>query len=247
MDRDRLKQVQQTDLTESRVNEDFVLWLKTRGPSWLLAVLIVLCVFVVVDRWRQSKARHQDSAWIELTGAQSPPAYLEVADSYTDVGSVSVLARIGAADTYLGSVRLGTRFDRTETDDDFQLTDEKRTEYLDEAGRLYGEVLERARSNPDQRLFAVAAAFGLAAVAESRGDLDGALGHLEQAAEFAGDDYVFLAGQARKRLETIDSLAVGRELPRAEDLPERSTQPQETVPTIQPFLQELWTDAFADA
>ncbi len=33
MDRDRLKQVQQTDLTESRINEDFVDWLKTRHLS----------------------------------------------------------------------------------------------------------------------------------------------------------------------------------------------------------------------
>jgi hypothetical protein len=33
MDRERLKQVHQTDLTESRVNEDFVDWLKTKGPT----------------------------------------------------------------------------------------------------------------------------------------------------------------------------------------------------------------------
>ena len=33
MDRNRLKDIHQSDLTESRMNEDFVIWLKTKGPS----------------------------------------------------------------------------------------------------------------------------------------------------------------------------------------------------------------------
>ena len=40
-DRERLKEVHATDLTESRVNEDFVDWLKTKGPTYLLAILVV--------------------------------------------------------------------------------------------------------------------------------------------------------------------------------------------------------------
>ena len=33
MDRDRLKEVRQTDLTESRINQDFLDWLKTSGEE----------------------------------------------------------------------------------------------------------------------------------------------------------------------------------------------------------------------
>ena len=35
---DRLKEVQTTDLTDSRVNHDFIDWLKTKGMNWLLLI-----------------------------------------------------------------------------------------------------------------------------------------------------------------------------------------------------------------
>jgi hypothetical protein len=38
MDRDRLKEIQTADLSESNVNEDFVQWLKTKGPTYLLII-----------------------------------------------------------------------------------------------------------------------------------------------------------------------------------------------------------------
>ena len=56
MDRDRLKEVHQTDLTESRVNEDFVDWLKNKGPTWLLVVMIAVCAYLAVVRL---EAAHQ--------------------------------------------------------------------------------------------------------------------------------------------------------------------------------------------
>ena len=46
MDRERLQQVQQSDLSESRVNEDFILWLKNSGPWYLLAVLVGIAVYL---------------------------------------------------------------------------------------------------------------------------------------------------------------------------------------------------------
>ncbi len=33
MDRERLQQVHQSEVTESRINEDFVEWLKTKAPQ----------------------------------------------------------------------------------------------------------------------------------------------------------------------------------------------------------------------
>ena len=40
-DKKRLAQVQTQDLTESRVNDDFVFWLKKNGSNYLLVVLLV--------------------------------------------------------------------------------------------------------------------------------------------------------------------------------------------------------------
>lgn len=45
-DKKRLSQVQTQDLTESRLNDDFVYWLKKNGTNTLLVVLIALCAFL---------------------------------------------------------------------------------------------------------------------------------------------------------------------------------------------------------
>ena len=46
MDSDRLKDIQTADLSETQVNEDFVHWLKTKGPSYLLIIMIVIVSYL---------------------------------------------------------------------------------------------------------------------------------------------------------------------------------------------------------
>ena len=53
MDPDRLAQVQQSELTESRVNEDFVEWLKKWGNSILLVILLIALAGVAWNWWQQ--------------------------------------------------------------------------------------------------------------------------------------------------------------------------------------------------
>jgi hypothetical protein len=91
-DRKRLAQMQQTDLAEGRLNEDFVQWLKTSGPNWLLGVLVVLCAFMGWNWWTQKKANAVALAWEELAGASIPPAMVEIAsrneEKLTQLGPV---------------------------------------------------------------------------------------------------------------------------------------------------------------
>ena len=58
MDRNRLKEIHQSDLTESRLNEDFVTWLKTSGPTYLLIILVALCSYVLWIRWQEQKQNY---------------------------------------------------------------------------------------------------------------------------------------------------------------------------------------------
>ena len=58
MDRERLKDVQTSDLKDDRLNEDFVLWLKTKGPSWLLVFLVAIVAYLFIVNWQQQEARH---------------------------------------------------------------------------------------------------------------------------------------------------------------------------------------------
>ena len=62
MDRDRLKDIQTADLAESQVNEDFVHWLKTKGPSYLLVIMVVIVGYLFYIRYQSSQAQRQGEA-----------------------------------------------------------------------------------------------------------------------------------------------------------------------------------------
>ena len=84
-DRDRLKEVHQTELIESRINEDLVDWLKTKGPSWLLLILVGVAIWMGYFRWRQYRANHYNEAWSALLDSRLPGSYEDVAARYADV------------------------------------------------------------------------------------------------------------------------------------------------------------------
>ena len=65
---DRLKQVQTTDLTDSRLNHEFVAWLKTSGMNYLLMLLLVACAFLAWDWWNRSRMKRATRP-----GPNSPP------------------------------------------------------------------------------------------------------------------------------------------------------------------------------
>ena len=59
----RLKNVQQADLTESRVNDDFVHWLKTWGNNILLVVLSIAAIAMGWFWWQQRQEQQRSDAW----------------------------------------------------------------------------------------------------------------------------------------------------------------------------------------
>ena len=104
MDRNRLKEVHQTDLTEGKINEDFVDWLKTKGPTYLLVVLIGLAAWLLIVRFKQQKQDHLNAGWSEFLSAQLPGSFEDVAAVYADIHGLSLLANLRAADVYLQAV-----------------------------------------------------------------------------------------------------------------------------------------------
>ncbi len=71
MDRDRLKEIQTADLSESNVNEDFVLWLKTKGPTYLLIIMVVIAAYMFFVRYQQGEQAFRAEAWIEYIEANA--------------------------------------------------------------------------------------------------------------------------------------------------------------------------------
>jgi len=240
MDRDRLQTVQQTDLTESRLNEDFVHWLKTSGPSWLLAILLGVCVYLGWNRWKEHQAGKFETAWAELGAVDHPKSLIEVADhpAHSEVSGVRLVALLEAANGYLNAVKLNTDFDAQDPAG-AGLSPEKHQAYLAEADRLFGLVVDETSDGTDQAVEHVNALFGRAAVAESRGDLAQAKAWYRQAAAKAEGIYPSLASVARQRAESTGEFAQAVELPEQAKLAKRVQAEPRTPVGIDAGLYDL--------
>jgi tetratricopeptide (TPR) repeat protein len=216
--RDRLKEVHQTDLTEGRVNEDFVDWLKSKGPTWLLVILVAICAYIGIVRFRQHKDNYRAEAWGAFLQAELPGSLADVAREYGDVDQIANLARLQAGDQYLSAVQSGRTLDGLrsaapvpgattppqEPSEEEVLTEENRGKYLDLAANYYRQVVEDDDGSLGMTVHVVNAYNGLAAVAEARGDAEAAAKHYEQAAERCEKFYPGLSQQARRRAESAE-------------------------------------------
>lgn len=221
----RLSQIQTGTLTDSRLNEDFVFWLKTKGLNYLLVILLIGCAYMGYQWWHRMKSHSRADAWMRLERASTPQELAVVAAEEGSVDSIALLAKIRAANTYLGSVVRGVRFDREPDAEDARLTPELRAEWLEDADRLFAEVAKAlsVQSTPAALTpMAFHALMGRAAVAEARGDVEGTRRALEEAAARATGPFSSLAEVARQRGESVELVAMGIELPPREALPSGS-------------------------
>jgi len=213
MDRNRLKEVRQSDLTESRINEDFLTWLKASGPTYLLIVLVCLCAYVLWVRWKEHKQTYVATAWAEYNQSDLPSSLIDVAAKYPDVGALPSVARLDAAERWMRAVQLNQSLAGAEGEETIPLTDEERTQYLDGADRVYAEVIAADDGAPGRTLVVVNALFGRAAVAEAKNDVEAARRSYEQAAARAEATFPSLAAQARRRMESIETAIAAVTLP----------------------------------
>ncbi len=217
----RLKDVHQTELTESRINEDFVDFLKTKGPQYMLLILIGICGYLGILRWKQHKTNYYNEAWVALLECRLPGAFEDVASKYSDVPGLPQQALKLGADTLLQAV-LSDRplaADPTSPMAAQGISDDERIEYMDRAERLYQAVVDSDNDSLAMTLHAVSAMQGLAVIAESRGDIEDARLFYEMAAERAEPYYPALARRVRDRAATVDEYEVAVVLPAQADLP----------------------------
>lgn len=239
MDRDnRLSQIKETDLTESRLNEEFVTWLKTKGLNWLLLVLVALLGWMGWNLWQQKQAEARDVAWEELAAATLPVSLEEVAVRHGAIDSVAAMAYLAAGDRYLSSIQNGVRFDRTADQVDYRLDAETRAEFLDAADAAYRNAItavEAAGPDPEGTLspLLMAAWFGRAAIAESRGELEATEAALRQGRDVAGDRFPKVVVWADRRIEDLPNLSKALPIPKQADLPAR-----ETLAPLQPSIAD---------
>ncbi len=237
----RLKQVHEVDLTESRVNVDFVDWLKTRGPTWLLLVLVFVAGYMAILRYRQYKASHVVAAWVAFAECRLPGSYEDVAAKYDDIPGLPQQARLAAAAALVESVQTGQSLasDPSDPSTSVPLTDDDREANLNRAGRLYREVLESDDKSLPMTLYAVNAMQGLAVVAESRGDATEARRWYDDAGARAEEWYPLLAARLRTRGASAAQYAEPITLPAEASLPQAPSAPARRPAVIDDALRNL--------
>jgi len=218
-------------LDESRVNQDFVDFLKKWSQPVLLLIVIVSGGWFFYQRYQQGQITRTNNAFAEyeaVAGVADPlPASLRaLADTYDNVGSIAELSLLRLGDVHLAAVRRGLEpgavldaQGNPESEADV-LDDVAREDHLDRAASAYRDVLARTAGDPAEAPLAVAAHFGLAAVAESRGDDEEARAQYENAASLARD--AGLTGQpqvAEARIASLDALPDAIDLPSRDELP----------------------------
>lgn len=188
-------------LQESRINQELLDWLNKWG-SWILTgVLIVVLAYLGYIKYLEYQADRRDKAFDAYMNARgdespagvlagSPDSLIQIANEREGIGSVSHLARLDAANIYLGWARLGlapgaiTELSPEPGADDY-LTPEEQNEMYARAYALFQQVANETSARPELGLIRLNALKGMAASSLSLEEFDRAKAEYEQAVEIA--------------------------------------------------------------
>lgn len=216
MDQRQTQIRERAGLEEARINQDFVLFLQKWGTPVLLVLAAISLAYFLWNKQKQRTADRSEQAFAEFNASlagesPSPEALQQIAEDYRDVPGVSDLAALAAADAHLRMVIAGVKPTATLNPDgtlaspDDALTADERAAHLDRAQGLYARVLDDSKGNPARLLRAVQSLYGLAAVAESRGQNDQAKARYEELAALTeSTEFVIHARIARERAAALD-------------------------------------------
>ena len=206
-------------LQESRLNEDFINFLKKWGPFATYGVLALVLVWLGFGQYNSWQERQTDQAFADLTAADGVgtlEAYKEVWETWDDREAVGTLARIRAAQLLQNSAIVGLEVgaDVIGYEDGQVLTAEERTRTwqasLELATAVKGTETSRGRT-----MFAQRARWMIADAQISLGNFDAARAELNEFIQVAtrehGEDGPTVL-QAQARLSGLDALSEPVEL-----------------------------------
>lgn len=206
---DRQQQITEgAGLQESRLNTEFIDFLKRWSNTVLTVVLVVTLAYVGWTYWGKMKERKLDEAFVNYEAAVdsgSPDSLLKVASEFPNQASVAPLARLRAADIYLDAARSGVAPGGDAAIEADVLTDEERVVFALLGRDQYSEALEEVAGDTKRMLLQLRARDGVASAAISMGDVDAgreALAELRKAASDAG--FVQLAAHTSERIEGLE-------------------------------------------
>lgn len=248
MDKRQAQIRERAGLEESRLNVEFIEFLKKYSTPALVVIAVAAGGFVAYQRYTQGKIAKIDNAFYELetvgsSSSPSPDSLAQVAADFAGLRAVPALAYLEAGDAVMLNVQRGVREGATVKNDgtlekaEDALSDADRTAYLARAEEFYNKALQEAQSPAARMPIRIGALFGLAAIAESRGDGEGAKSRYEQIVKLTdGSTWGVKATIAKERMGRLDSLKTPVRVVSKGDLPKL---PGEDVPQLPPGLQNL--------
>jgi hypothetical protein len=230
-------------LEESRYNVEFIDFLQKWSTPALMVIAIVVLGMFSYRKYTEYRTGKVERAFGELSASvesssPNPESLKILAIEFEGIRGVPVMARLAAADEYLRAARLNLRTgaklepDGTVPAEEL-LSPEDRTRYLSEAQQLYQAVLDQNAQDSARLIHAISAAYGLAAVAECKGEADAARRAYErvtQLAERAGFSEHIAA--AKKRMDDLATLAAMPKLYVAAELPKPPEPPKPVMPEL---------------
>ena len=250
MDKRQTEIVEGAGLDEGRLNQDLIDFLN----KWASPVLFVFAL--IAGGWwfwnyrGEQQAAYRDSALVQLenatlSGNPNPITLVALADEFDDVAGVAPRALLAAADVRLSAASRGVvpgsavNADGSVAEDEL-LGDEERLDEFDRADSLYKQVWAMTENDEAMAIHAVGAASGMAAVAESLGDIEAARAAYERLitkAEAAG--FGQHVAVATLRMETLEErLANAPKLYQSDALPELyADRPLQTEEAVTPQIE----------
>lgn len=237
---DRQTQIQVgAGLQESRLNTDLINWLEKWGTWILLAILIVVGSYVGYTRYNDYLQRKHDEAFDQYSAARgalgadgvlggSPDNLLRIATEMSSRQSIAALAKLDAAEIYLGSARRGLRpgVDLANIKPEDALSQAETAEFVSKAATLFNEVRQSLGSDKNNAVLRLRAMWGQTSAAISNADMDKArslLKEIETLARTAG--FTQQADEAAARVASLDALAAPAVLLSDADLPAIAAPP----------------------
>jgi len=232
-------------LDESRINQEFIDMLQ----KWSTPVLFLIAGIVLAYTgwgYLQNRANAKvNDAFDEIAGSvdfsvanPSPNTLKAIRAQHGTVAGVVPMTSLREADVYLEAAvkgvapgsELALDEDNNQTGtyaDEDLLSIAEKSEMLDKAKALYQAVATSDEGGDGWAIHRLSAQFGLAAVAESRGDAAGARSAYESAKTVAdGAGFSLWSQIADARLETIDEMVV------PVDLVSRLSLPKDPEPEV---------------
>lgn len=227
-------------LEEARLNEELIDFLRSKTFTYILVAIAAIALgYSGLRKYKEIENQKAAAAFADFEQAiasenPSPDALERIAEAYDQIGTVGQRARLAAADAHLRLVRSGikpgavTTADGTVAKEDL-LSEDDRKQNLERAGQLYQQVLTASQGVQGRFVQTIEAMYGLAAVAESKRDIEGAKKLYEQIVSMTENGtYALQAGVAKDRIAALSNLGDVKLLS-VTDMPWLAPKPATTV------------------